>query len=84
MKAAAQAPPMQQPQSMPPHGGSLLGARLPDAISIPGIMVMEAITEESARCPNAMAEEAFVPLRIIPRAMTSLARVRAALRISKL
>jgi hypothetical protein len=69
---------------MPLHGASLSGACLPDAIPIPGIMLMEVTMEESARCPNAMVEGAFAPLRIIPRAMTSRARMRAALRISEL
>jgi hypothetical protein len=57
---------------------------LPDPISIPGIKLIEAMIKESARCPNAMVEGTFAPLRIIPRAMTSLARMRAALRIAKL
>jgi hypothetical protein len=47
-------------------------------------MLIGAIIVESARCPTAAVEEVFDPLRIIPRAMTSLETRRAALRISKL
>jgi hypothetical protein len=81
---AAQAPPMQQPQSIPLQGFPLSGACLPNAtFCIPG-MFMGAIIVESARCPIGMAEEKLDPLRIIPRAMTKLANRRATFRISQL